>query len=105
MRSDKVKQIRCISEHNAYDFQEAVNSALADLSDPQIIMDQNIPFTCYIIYTLYRSVPSDVLEVLEMIDGESHQCQECPYFTKETDMRKRWGFCSMEMQKKHYPLY
>lgn len=96
MKHEKIKQMICISESNAADFQDATNEALQKLGDPEIVMDTNIPFTCYIFYSIYKSVPETVLELLELLDGESHDCTECPYFVESTDRRKVHGVCSLK---------
>ena len=96
MRSDKFKQAIVIQESNAADFQAALNDALSGLNDPEINIERSIPFTAYIFYTARRDVPESVLELFEMIDGESHTCQECPYLSMPDDRRVKRGTCSVK---------
>lgn len=96
MRSEKYKQVIAICENNAEAFEERMNDSLARVSNPDIVFDHNRPFTAYITYTVRKDAPEDVLELLELLDGESHYCEECPYFTAPTDKRKKWGSCSVK---------
>ncbi len=98
MKKDRVKQIRCITAGSAEEFEYRVNEALAQFGDPEIRFDNNIPFTCTIVYTVEKTVPETVLELLEMVDGKSHTCCECPHFVKSPDNRKKWGSCSLMVQ-------
>ena len=100
MRQDKVKQIICISEGSAELFEERMNDALMRLDNPEIEIDKNRTFTAYIIYTVKRNMPEDVLELFEMVDGESHSCGDCPFFVPSTDKRKKWGECSKSVLPK-----
>ena len=97
MRSTKFKQCACISEASAEAFQDAANAILAQLPNPEIIVDQTKPFTMYIFYTVRRDTPEDILELLEMLDadgGHAH-CQDCPAFVPDTDRRKKSGRCKL----------
>ena len=97
MRNDKLKQCACISEQSADAFQDAANAILAQLPNPEIIVDQTKPFTMYIFYTVRRDTPEDILELLEMLDadgGHAH-CQDCPAFIPDTDRRKKSGRCQL----------
>lgn len=98
MRQDKIQQIVVINEPDPALFEEKMNEALSHIADPEIkIFD--VPYTAVITYSVSRSVPEDVLELLEMVDGEYHQCSECPYFVVPTDKRKKWSKCSLTAQK------
>ena len=96
MRSDAFKQAIVIQESNAADFQNALNNALSGLNDPEINIEKSIPFTAYIFYTARRDVPESVLELFEMIDGDHHTCEECPYLTMPNYKRVKRGTCSIK---------
>lgn len=99
MRSDHIKQIIAISESNAADFQQKMNEALSEVVNPEVIFDRSIPFTAYITYSVRKDVPETALELLELLDGSSHDCEECPYFIMNSDKRTRWGECSFKKKK------
>lgn len=96
MKNTKFKQCACISETSAPAFQEAVNSVLAQLPDPEIVVDKTKPFTMYILYTVKRSTPETLLEALEMLDPDGvARCQDCPAFIPDSDRRKKRGSCKL----------
>ena len=98
MRQDKIQQIIVINEPDPALFEEKMNEALSHIADPEIkIFD--VPYTAVITYGVKRSVPEDVLELLELVDGEIHRCSECPHFVMQTDKRKKWSNCSLIAQK------
>lgn len=99
MRSEQYKQVIAICESNAEDFQDKLNNALAGMTNPEITFDPNRSFTAYVTYNVRKDVPEDVLELLEMINGESHYCDECPYFEGSNDKRRKWGSCTMKKIK------
>ena len=99
MRSEKYKQVIAICESNADAFQERMNDSLARVADPDIVFDRTRPFTAYITYRVRKDVPEDILELLELLDGETHYCEDCPYLTLETDKRRKWGSCSLKGEK------
>lgn len=99
MRRDKVKQIICISEPNPAIFEERMNEALSNLTEPEVRIFESMPFTAVILYTVSRDMPEDVLELLEMVDGGHHTCIECPRYVKPTDSRRKWGSCSAKGTK------
>ena len=41
-------------------------------------------------------MPESVLELFEMIDGEPHTCQECPYMSIPDDKRLKRGSCTIK---------
>lgn len=94
MKQDKIKQIICISEPNPAIFEKRMNEALSNLIDPEVRIFEAMPFTAVILYTVNRDMPEDILELLEMVDGDHHTCIECPHYIKPTDNRKKWGSCS-----------
>lgn len=95
MRSTKFKQCACISETSADAFQDAVNALLAQLPNPEIIVDQTQPFTMYIFYNVRRDTPENALELLEMFDsdGGNAHCRDCPAFVPDSDRRRKSGKC------------
>lgn len=95
MKETRFKQCACISEASADSFQDAANAILAQLADPEIVMDHNKPFTMYVFYNVRRDAPESVLELLELLDtdGGSAKCQNCPAFIKSKDRRRKWGKC------------
>ena len=99
MRSQKYKQMIAICENNAEDFQDKMNDALARVADPEVVFDSNRSFTAYVTFRVRKDVPEDVLELFELMDGESHYCKECPYFSIPSDKRKRWGSCTLKIEK------
>ena len=101
MRDAKFKQCACISESSAAAFQDAANAILAQLPEPEIIVDKTKPFTMYIFYTVRRTAPETVLELLELLDhdGGHAQCQDCPEFIKSKDKRTKWGKCGRKGTK------
>lgn len=99
MKVERYKQIIAICESNAEDFQDKMNDALAGISDPEVVFDSNRSFTAYITYRVRKNVPEDVLELLEMINGEPHYCEECPHFEREKDKRKKWTLCRLKREQ------
>lgn len=99
MKSEKYKQVIAICEQDAATFEERMNDSLARVLDPEIVFDHTRPFTAYITYSVSKNMPEDLLELFEMLDGEHHYCEECPYFTASTDKRKKWGSCNMSATK------
>ena len=95
MKDTKFKQCACISETSAGAFQDAANAILAQLPDPEIVIDKSKPFTMYVFYNVKRSTPETVLELLEMLDkdGGNAHCEDCPAFIRCKDKRKKWGRC------------
>lgn len=94
MKTERIKQIRCISASNAVDFEDRMNEALSGLSDPEIQFDMTRPFTATIVYHVRRDVPECVLELFEMIEGKHRCCSDCPYMAPAEDARKKWTTCS-----------
>lgn len=99
MRSERYKQVRVICENNAEAFEDKLNDALAGVTDPEIVFDKNRSFTAYISYRVSKDVPEDILELLELMNGESHYCEECPYFQKHKDRRRKWGSCTLKQER------
>jgi len=99
MRSEKYKQVVVISEDNAEEFQDKMNSALSKVADPEIVFDSNRSFTAYVTYKVSKDVPESVLELLELVADERHYCEECPHFVISDDKRKKWGSCSLKQGK------
>lgn len=96
MKTDRVKQVICISAGNAEDFQDQMNEALAHLSDPEIRL-YDVPYTAVIIYAAKRNMPESILEMLEITEGKNYTCEACPHFGRETDdKRTRWGYCALD---------
>lgn len=95
MRNEHYKQIACISETDPQIFEQKINGILAGLINPEIILDRTQPFTAYVIYRIKKQVPEDLLELLEMIDGQHRTCRECPYFQKSTDKRRKLHTCTL----------
>ena len=98
MRQDKIRQVICISENNAADFEERMNESLRHLSDPEIKLYDNSPYTAVILYKVTRNIPEDILELFELVEGQRHNCIECPHFVKSDDKRKKWGSCALNAQ-------
>lgn len=98
MRQDKINQIIVINEADPALFEERMNEALSHIADPEIKIFE-VPYTAIITYRVSRSVPESVLELLEMVDGEDHQCSECPRFMEPTDKRRKWGSCTVTALK------
>lgn len=95
MRSKHFKQLACISENTADDFQAKANATLAQTPNAEIVLDQTKPFTAYIFYTVSKSEPETFLELLEMLDSEAcGLCQDCEYFKPDHDRRKVRGQCT-----------
>ena len=98
MRSEKVKQVKCIHGSSAVDFERKMNEALAPLVDPEIIFDKTAPYTATIVYTMRRDMPDSLLELLEMIYG-SFTCGDCVNFRRPKDKRCKWGKCLAGQEK------
>ena len=97
MKHTKFKQCACISEASAGAFQDAANAILAQLPNPEIIVDQTKPFTMYIFYNVQRDTPEDFLELLEMLDKDGHAyCIDCPAFVPDPDKRRKRGHCKLK---------
>lgn len=99
MRQDKYKQAIVIAEKDAASFERKLNEALNRVTNPEIQIDNNLPFTAYILYSVCRDVPESVLELFELLDGCSHSCIECPHFVEPTDKRCKWGSCTLRIEK------
>lgn len=96
MRTTQFKQCACISESSAGAFQDAANAVLAQVPDPEIIVDKTKPFTMYIFYTVRRDTPETVLEALELLDPDGvARCKDCPAFVPDSDRRKKRGRCQL----------
>lgn len=93
MRTDKVKQVVVVSDPDPERFENRMNEALAGLTDPEVHLYENMPFTATIIYTVRRDMPEDVLELFEMVEGH-HTCADCPHLVMPEDKRKKWGTCT-----------
>lgn len=99
MRTERIKQIICISEPSAEMFEEKMNQALSHLVNPEIQLDSNRSFTAYIFYSVKRDVPEDILELLELVDGEHHNCNECPHYIPPADRRRKRGNCAVTSEQ------
>lgn len=101
MRSKKFKQLACISENTADDFQAKTNAILAQTPNPEIVLDKTRPFTAYVFYTVSKSEPETFLEMLEMLDAEAKHstCKDCPHFVADHDRRKVRGTCKKKSQE------
>lgn len=97
MRNEHYKQVACVSELDAESFEQKINTILAGIIDPEIILDKAKPFTAYIIYRVRKDVPETVLELLEMldVDGGCATCQNCPHLVRSKDKRKKWHKCGL----------
>lgn len=96
MKYTTFKQCVCISEASAEAFQGAANAVLAQLPEPEIIVDKTKPFTMYIFYNVRRDTPETVLEALEMLDPDGvARCINCPAFIPDEDRRKKRGRCQL----------
>lgn len=96
MRNDKIKQCACISESNPQIFQEKINIVLSRITNPEIILDRTRSFTAYVFYSVNRNTPETLLELMEMIEGQSYTCADCPYLVRSTDKRKKWHTCGRD---------
>ena len=99
MRKDYFKQCACISETDPQVFQEHMNGILGRITNPEIIMDRCKPFTAYIYYKVSKDAPETLLELLEMLEGKSYTCGDCPHFQRDTDKRKSWHTCRLRGDK------
>ena len=102
MKERVYKQLACVSENDATNFESKVNDVLAQTPDPEIVIDQTRPFTMYVLYKVRKNVPECALELLEMLDpnGGHATCKECDYFKKDKDKRKKWGICSRKQNER-----
>lgn len=100
MRDMRCKQIACISETNAQSFETKMNAILTGISNPSITFDPSKPFTAYVLYSVKKEMPETLLELLELLDGNQHRrCEECPYFERSTDLRRKWHKCNYDDTK------
>ena len=97
MRSEHYKQVACVSETSPQAFEQKINTILAGITNPEIVLDRTRPFTAYIIYKVRKDVPETVLELLELLDPESKRatCKQCPHFKRSNDRRKKWHPCDI----------
>lgn len=95
MKDVKFKQMRVLFETDPQVFEDKANAILAQSSSCEITLDKTRPLTAYITYTVSRTQPETVLELLEMLDtdGGHAVCENCPAFIKSKDKRKKWGSC------------
>lgn len=98
MKTERMKQIRCISAPDPVAFEGAMNEALAGIADPDITFDRTRPFTAYIAYTVQRDLPECVQELLEMVCGHGY-CGDCPFYEAPADRRRKWGKCKIKPTK------
>ena len=94
MKSDRIKQVKCICADNAEDFQDKLNEQLMHLDNPEITYFKDMPYYAIITYVVKRDMPESIIELFEMVDGRSYVCAACPHFSKTDDKRKKWGSCS-----------
>lgn len=99
MRGEVFKQCACIAETDPHLFQEKINAILSKVSNPEIVLDRTQPFTCYVFYRIRKDVPESLLELLEMLDGHNHYCEECPHFVRSTDKRVKWHTCGLKGER------
>ena len=102
MKERIFKQLACVSEKDAASFEDKVNDVLAQTPDPEIIIDKTKPFTMYVLYKVSKNVPECALELLEMLDsnGGHATCEDCDYFIRDKDRRKKWGICNRKKDEK-----
>ena len=95
MKEARLKQIYCISEHDAASFEEKANEVLAQIPDPEIFIDHSRAFTMYVVYSVSKNIPESALELLEMLDpeGDRATCSACKYFKPSDDHRRKRGTC------------
>ena len=98
MKSERMKQMRCVSAPDPITFENAMNEALAGIADPDITFDRTRPFTAYIEYTVQRDLPECVQELLEMVCGQGY-CRDCPCYEAPTDRRRKWGECRLKSKE------
>lgn len=95
MRTERIRQIICISESSAEIFESRMNEALSRVVNPEIHIDTTRSFTAYIFYNVKRDVPEDILELFELVEGDHHHCKECPHYVHPTDKRRKRGSCNI----------
>ena len=93
MKCSRVKQIICIQEQSAAAFQAKVNEALLTVASPTIEMDRNVPFTCYIFYTVEIQEPETIADEYELA-GCGKTCGDCPHFEDTGDKRRKTFKCA-----------
>ena len=94
MREKRKKHTRIIHGANAEHFETALNEVFEQVSDPEVIFHQAVPFLAYITYTEIIEEPENVQEAYEM-RGEYHHCGECPYYHEPTDGRVKYTDCDL----------
>lgn len=99
MRGEQYKQMYCVQETNGALFELKMNEILKTVKNPEIEIDRNRSFTAYIFYENTIDVPETFTELIELISGERHTCQDCEHLIKSPDKRKRWQVCSFYNKK------
>lgn len=101
MRDDYYTQCFCVSEMTGPQFEARINEILKTVKNPRIELDHNRSFTAYIFYNISVDVPETVTEALQLLEGTSHNCAECPYCIKSEDKRRKWHYCDYYHKKIH----
>lgn len=101
MRGEYQTQMICVSETNGAIFELKMNEALKTLVNPDIRLDPNRSFTAYIFYQVQHTIPESITEAIEMVEGSTHYCVECPACEMSKDKRKKHGLCSVYCKTVH----
>lgn len=95
MRSERFKQVACISEKSPQAFEAKINNILAGIANPEIILDTAREYTAYVIYSVRKDVPETLIELLELLDADGGgSCEQCPHFKRNKDKRIKRHDCT-----------
>lgn len=92
MKFRRTRQIKCVSENNARDFEREVNLILGKYEVQSMKYETNVPFTVYIEIMDEVYIPETLAEEYE-VRGCAGHCCECPYFAENPDRRTKWHYC------------
>lgn len=90
------KQSLIITGSTAGEFQEKLNTALADLAAKgyrhELQFNMSMGLCAYILYEESMEIPESVADEYEL-KGETYRCYECPMFRPSDDRRVKYTTC------------
>lgn len=90
------KQTKIITGNTAFEFQEELNKALADIAGKgykhELQFNMSYGLCAYIVYDEYYEVAETISDEYEL-RGERHHCYECPMYLPSEDKRVKYTTC------------
>jgi len=98
MKTEKQKKFVCVQGRTPEEFQFEMNTVLSGVADPEIHFPPTMKLTAYILYEEEVTVPEDIRDEYSL-RGERYTCEQCPYFERTNDLRRKWHYCVYEQSK------